>query len=156
MASLLYGLVCLQVTWCWEAPVTLCALEWNLLSGSSHGFSSKLMLRSSWCTWMAFLPSEIPHVPSISQLLAHFGHLKSFSPVWALSSFFKLCAWENVCLQLEHWNSVSSVLVLFKWSNFEKFLAHLLHFDVFCLTNSWLQRSSCWFYFFNHSTNFVW
>ena len=124
----------LQGPWSWKTLVTLCALE-SFLSGSSHGLSSNLMLRSSChtlCKWMAYLSSEFPHVPSKGQLLRSSWHtfkqLKSLSPVSVHSCFFKLRAWENVFLQLKHWNNVSSVWVpswVFKWYTFEKFLAHL-------------------------------
>ena len=88
MASLLCGLVCLQVTWCWEALVTLCANEWLIYRVDVP--SSGQLLRSSWHT---------------------LKQLKSLSPVWVHSCFFKLRAWENDFLQLEHWNGLSSVWV---------------------------------------------
>ena len=75
----------------------------SILSESSTGFSSSLMLRSSChtlCTWMASFMCEFSHVPSSGHI--YFGHLKSFSPVWVLSCFSKLHAWENVYLQLKH------------------------------------------------------
>ena len=63
-------------------------------------------------------------------LLSHFKHLKGFSSVWVLSSFFKLPACENVFIHLEDLNALSPVWVLscfFKWCDLEKFLSHLLH-----------------------------
>ena len=72
MASLLYGLVCLQVTWCWEAPVTLCALEWNL------SWVDPLMgFQVTWC-WEALV--------TLCALEW---------PVWILSCFFKCDKCDN-------------------------------------------------------------
>ena len=49
MASLLCGLLRLQVTWCWEALATLCALIWNL-----SWVNPLLGFQVAWC-WEALV-----------------------------------------------------------------------------------------------------
>ena len=99
MASLLCGLMCYQVTWCWEALVTLYALKWLLshvgpliflqaasfwealvaflhlkgffiLCGTSHNSISGLILRSSCHT--STIPKASSHAPSKNLILRSF------------------------------------------------------------------------------------
>ena len=61
---------------------------------------------------MASLQCGFAHVfkwSDFEKLLSHFEHLKGFSPVWVLSCFFKLPAYENIFIHLDYWNIVSSV-----------------------------------------------
>ena len=69
-----------QGTWYWKHLSRFVQWIESLKSGSSHGFSSNLMLRSSChslCTWMASLPCELSHVPSSGQLLKSSCHTLS-------------------------------------------------------------------------------
>ena len=82
-----------------------------------NGFSTVLQGLLLFFKWSDF-----------KKLLSHFEHLKGFSPVWVLSSFFKLPACENAFIHLEDLNGFSPVWVLsstFKEVDLEKTLVTL-------------------------------
>ena len=109
MVSLLCGLMCYQVTWCWEALVYT-TQHFMHLNGFSH-------------VWVLSYPFKWP---AIKKLLSHFQHLKGFSPVWVLSYSFKEHDCEKLLLHFVCLNGISPVCVLscsLKWPAIEKLVA---------------------------------
>ena len=117
MVSLLCGLMCYQVTWCWEALVYT-TQHFMHLNGFSH-------------VWVLSYPFKWP---AIKKLLSHFQHLKGFSPVWVLSYSFKEHDLEKLLLHFVCLNGISPVCVLscsLKWPAIEKLLSHFEHLKGF-------------------------
>ena len=110
------------------------------LNGFSPVSLSNLMVRSS-ChtlgTWMESLLSGFPYVPSSGQLLRSCWHtlgIKKASLLCGSSHVSSSCMLEG--MPYYNW-SIWIGFLLFgsshesKWPNFEKFLVHVLHLNVF-------------------------
>ena len=138
-------LMLLQGTCSWKTLVTPCALEW-LLYCASHVSPNNFMLKSLWKASIHFVhlngisPEWDPYVPSSGQLLRSCWHtlgIKKASLLCGSSHVSSSCMLEG--MPYYNW-SIWIGFLLFgsshesKWPNFEKFLVHVLHLNVFFLT----------------------
>ena len=133
MFLLLCGLMCHQVTWCWEGLVTLYALKWLL---------------SCVGPLIMFL-----QVASYLEALFNFEHLKGFSLMWVLSKFYKWSDFKKLLSHFEHLKSCFSPVWVLSCSFKELDLKNPFHFCApewllssvwsHVLSSNFMFRSSC-------------